>query len=44
MRFFVGLIFGFIAGTFYALYQTVEASDSKLINVMESIKALMGVF
>ncbi|WP_255376703.1 hypothetical protein [Oceanobacillus sp. Castelsardo] len=44
MRFFAGLIFGFIAGTFYALYQSVEASESKLINIMESLKAIMGVF
>lgn len=43
MRFFGGLIFGFIAGTFYALYQTVEASDSKLVNMMEGLKALLGV-
>lgn len=48
MRFFsgttVGLVLGFILGTFYALYQTVEASDSKLVSIMQSIKAIMEVF
>lgn len=44
MRFFVGLIFGFIMGTFYALYQTVEAPDGIAVKLMEGIKTLMGVF
>ncbi|MGJ9460144.1 hypothetical protein [Oceanobacillus sp. CF4.6] len=43
MRFFVGLLFGFIAGTFYAMYQTVEAPEGKLVGLMENIKAIMGV-
>ncbi|MCR1833038.1 hypothetical protein NSA56_01335 [Oceanobacillus caeni] len=44
MRFFVGLLIGFMAGTFYALYQTIEAPEGKLVSLMQGIKALMGVF
>lgn len=43
MRFFVGLIFGFIGGVFYGLYKTVEAPEGKLVGLMESLKAILGV-
>lgn len=42
MRFFIGLIVGFIGGTFYALYKTVEAPDGALVGLMETIKTIMG--
>lgn len=44
MRFFVGVILGFICGTFYALYQTVEAPDGIAVNIMEKIKLILEVF
>lgn len=44
MRFFIGLIFGFIAGATYALYQTVEAPDGLVVNLMEGFKTIMEVF
>ncbi|WP_281349706.1 hypothetical protein [Ornithinibacillus caprae] len=44
MKFFIGLITGFIGGCFYALYQTVEAPEGKIVGLMESIKAVLGVF
>jgi hypothetical protein len=44
MKFFAGLIFGFISGTFYALYQTVEAPDGMAVQVMEKIKLILEVF
>ncbi|MFD1350126.1 hypothetical protein [Oceanobacillus caeni] len=44
MKFLVGLIIGFISGTFYALYQTVEVPEGKLVSLIQGIKALMGVF
>ncbi|WP_272916301.1 hypothetical protein [Virgibacillus halodenitrificans] len=43
MRFFAGLLFGFIAGCCYALYQTVEKPDGLPVKIMEGIKAITGV-
>ncbi|WP_281252224.1 hypothetical protein [Sediminibacillus massiliensis] len=44
MRFLSGLVIGFIAGTFYALYQTVEASDGLAVKIMKGIKSVLEVF
>jgi hypothetical protein len=44
MKFFIGLVFGFISGTFYALYQTVEAPDGLAVELMEKIKLILEVF
>ncbi|WP_267206661.1 hypothetical protein [Salinibacillus xinjiangensis] len=42
MRFFAGLIVGFIGGCFYELYQTVENPDGAAVRIMEGIKAVLG--
>jgi len=43
MRFFAGLIFGFISGVTYALYQTVEAPEGTTVNIMRGIKTILEV-
>lgn len=43
MRFFSGLIIGFILGTFYALYQTLEKPEGVAVKLMEGIKTILGV-
>jgi hypothetical protein len=43
MRFIPGFIFGFVAGAFFALYQTVEAPDGLAVKAMQGIKALLEV-
>ncbi len=43
MRFFFGMVTGFIGGVFYALYQTVEAPDGAAIELMKGIKAILEV-
>lgn len=44
MRFLIGLIFGFISGCFYALYQTIEAPDGMAVKFMEGLKSILEVF
>lgn len=44
MRFFLGLVTGFIMGCFYALYQSVEAPDGIAVKLMEGIKTFLEVF
>lgn len=42
MKFFVGLVTGFMLGCFYALYQTVEAPDGAAVKLMQGIKLILG--
>lgn len=43
MKFFFGMVIGFIGGVFYALYQTIEAPNGTAIELMRGIKAILEV-
>lgn len=40
-RFFTGIIFGFIGGMTYGLYNTVEVSEGKMVKTIAFIKAVI---
>jgi hypothetical protein len=43
MRLIIGLVFGFITGTFYSAYQFVEVEDSFAIKAAKIIKIIVEV-
>jgi len=43
LRFFIGLIIGFMIGMPYGVFQVVEVPDSVIVKVAAMIKGVIGV-
>jgi len=43
MRFFAGLVTGFVAGCFYAIWETVEVEDGIATKIISGIKTILEV-